>query len=106
MLGAVAMSSCCIVPLVLLSLGVTGAWIGGLASLYQYKWIFFLVTAGFLGGEFYMVYRKPLASACDSGSYCATPQSNRVNKVEFWTATFLSLRALAFPYIAPAFLES
>lgn len=105
-LGAVAMSSCCIVPLVLFSLGVTGAWIGSLASLYQYKWIFFLVTAGFLGGGFYMVYRKPLAGACGSGGTCATPLSDRVNKTVLWTATFLSLAALAFPYVAPAFLES
>ena len=105
-LGAVAMSSCCIAPLVLFSLGATGAWIGGLASLYQYKWIFFLATAGFLGGGFYMVYRKPLASACDSGSACATPLSDRINKIALWTATFLSLAALAFPYVAPALLES
>jgi mercuric ion transport protein len=105
-LGAVAMSLCCIVPLVLFSLGVTSAWIGGLASLYQYKWIFFLATAGLLGGGFYMVYRKPLASACDSGATCATPLSDRINKIVLWTATFLSLTALAFPYVAPALLES
>ncbi len=105
-LGAVAMSSCCIAPLALFSLGVTGAWIGGLASLYQYKWIFFLATAGFLGGGFYIVYRKPLASACASGGYCATPLSDRINKIVLWTATFLVLAALAFPYVAPAFLES
>ena len=61
-LGAIAMSSCCIPPLVLFSLGVTGAWIGGLASMYPYKWIFFAVTAGFLGGGFYLVYRAPAAT--------------------------------------------
>ena len=105
-LGAVAMLSCCIAPLALFSLGVTGAWIGGLASLYQFKWIFFFATAGFLGGGFYMVYRKPLASAYDSGGYCATPLFDRFNKIVLWTATFLSLAALAFPYVAPAFLES
>ncbi|MEE9267597.1 MAG: mercuric transporter MerT family protein [Gammaproteobacteria bacterium] len=105
-LGAVAMSLCCIVPLVLFSLGVTSAWIGGLSSLYPYRWIFFLVTAGFLGGGFYMVYRKPQAGACDSGKTCATPLSDRVNKIALWTATFLSLAALAFPYYAPALLES
>ena len=30
LLGALAMSSCCILPLTLFSLGVTGAWIGNL----------------------------------------------------------------------------
>ncbi len=43
-IGALAMTSSCILPLVLLSLGATGAWIGNLASLYQYKWIFLLDT--------------------------------------------------------------
>ncbi len=103
-LGAVAMSSCCIVPLVLFGLGITGAWIGALTSLYPYKWMFFLVTAGFLGGGFYMVYRKPLASACDSGSTCATSLSDRVTKAALWTATVLVMAALAFPYVAPVLL--
>jgi hypothetical protein len=32
-LGAVAASSCCIVPLALFSLGMSGVWIGNLAAL-------------------------------------------------------------------------
>ena len=32
-LGAIAASSCCIVPLVLFSLGATGAWVGNLGAL-------------------------------------------------------------------------
>ena len=32
-IGALAMSSCCILPLVLFSLGVTGAWLGNLTAL-------------------------------------------------------------------------
>ena len=104
-LGALAMSSCCILPLVLFSLGVTGAWIGGLASMYPYKWIFFAVTAGFLGGGFYLVYRKPLATECDSGNDCATPIANRINKVALWGSTGLVLAAAAFSYVSPIFLE-
>ena len=105
-IGALAMSSCCILPLVLFSLGVTGAWIGSLAALYPYKWIFLLITAGFLAGGFYMVYRKPRTSESGPGSCCATPLSNRINKTVLWTATVLALAATAFPYVAPAFLES
>ena len=105
-LGAVAMSSCCIVPLVLFSLGVTGAWIGNLAALYPYKPYFFVATAGFLGAGFYRAYRKPKASACTADGYCATPISDRINKAVLWSATVLVLAALAFPYVAPVFLES
>lgn len=105
-LGAIAMSSCCILPLVLFSFGITGAWLGSLSSLYSYKWYFFLATAGFLGGGFYWVYRKAPAPECGPGSYCARPSSNRITKVALWTATTLALVALAFPYVAPAFLET
>lgn len=105
-LGAIAMSSCCIVPLVLFSLGLTGAWIGSLSALYPYKWYFFLATASFLGGGFYMVYRKPPAAQCVDGSYCARLSSKRITKTLLWAATALALVALAFPYVAPGFLET
>lgn len=105
-LGAVAMSSCCIVPLVLFSLGITGAWIGNLAALYPYKIYFFIATAGFLAAGFYKAYRKPRATACAPGTYCATPVSDRVNKVVLWSSTVLVVAALAFPYYAPLLLGS
>ena len=39
-LGALAASSCCIVPLILFSLGIGGAWIGNLTVLEPYRPIF------------------------------------------------------------------
>ena len=105
-LGALAMSSCCILPLVLFSLGITGAWIGNLAALYPYKAYFLLATAGFVAGGFYMTYRKPKAANCESGSTCAAPISNSINKAALWTATVLALAAFAFPYYAPLLLQS
>ena len=104
-LGALAMSSCCIVPLVLFGLGVTGAWIGNLTALYPYKPVFFAVTAAFLAAGFYMVYRRPKTVACDEGSYCASPMSDRINKIVLWSATLLVVAALAFPYAAPFLLD-
>ena len=44
-LGALAMTSCCILPLVLVSLGVTGVFIGQLTALYAYKWVTFSLAA-------------------------------------------------------------
>ncbi len=106
LLGAFAMSSCCILPLVLFSLGVTGAWIGNLAALYPYKMYFFLATAGFLAAGFYGAYRKPKAAACEGDGNCGTPISGRINKVVLWGSTVLVLAALAFPYYAPLLLDS
>ncbi len=105
MLGALAMSSCCILPLVLFSLGVTGAWIGNLAALYPYKMYFLVPTAALLAGGFYKVYHKPKTSACEEGSYCATPISDRINKSVLWVSSVLVLAALAFPYFAPLLLD-
>ncbi len=105
-LGALAMSSCCIVPLALFSLGVTGAWIGNLTALYPYKLYFFAITAGFLAGGFYKVYRKPKASAREGETYCTSPVSDRINKVVLWTASILVAAALAFPYVVPLLLEA
>ena len=101
-LGALAVSSCCILPLVLFSVGITGAWIGKLTALYPYKLYFFVPAAGFIAGGFYLVYRKP--KACEAGGDCATPVSDRINKVALWSSTALVLVALAFPYVAPALL--
>ncbi len=105
-LGALAMSSCCIVPLVLFSLGVTGAWIGNLAALYPYKPYFFVATAGFLAAGFYRAYRKPKTAACGPRADCATPISDRINKAVLWVSTVLVLAALAFPYYAPILLDT
>ena len=110
-LGALAMSSCCILPLVLFSLGITGAWIGNLAALYPYKLYFLVPTAGFLAGGLYLAYRKPQApawegAACGSDGYCGTPISDRINKTVLWASTVLVLAALTFPYYAPLLLDS
>lgn len=103
-LGALAASSCCILPLVLFSLGIGGAWIGNLTALYPYKPYFVTITLLFLAGGFYMAYRKPKA-VCEPGSYCATPASGRVLKISLWSATLLVAAALAFPYVAPYLLD-
>lgn len=102
-LGAVAASSCCIVPLVLFSLGIGGAWIGNLTALAPYQWIFILITLGFLGSGFYLVYRRP-KSTCAEDAACARPLPNRLVKTALWFATVLVVAALAFPYVAPVLL--
>ncbi len=73
-IGAILASSCCIAPLILLTLGVSGAWIGNLTALEPYKFYFIAGTLVFLGLGFWQVYFKP-KQACEVGSYCASPAS-------------------------------
>ena len=98
-LGALAASSCCIVPLVLFSLGISGAWIGNLTALSPYKPIFITITLGFLGYGFWMVYRKP--KACADGAACARPLPNRLVKTALWASTLLIFTAIFWAQIAP-----
>ena len=63
-LGAIAATSCCILPLALFGLGITGAWIGNLAALTPYQPIIIPITAGFLVYGYYLVYWKPKKACC------------------------------------------
>ena len=104
-LGALAASSCCIVPLILFSLGIGGAWIGNLTALAPYKPLFVAGTAGVLGYGFYLVYRKP-RRACADDAACARPIPNRLVQLALWIATALVLAAFAFDYVAPLLLRA
>ncbi|MER9647969.1 mercuric transporter MerT family protein [Mesorhizobium sp. M0199] len=104
-LGALAASSCCIVPLILFSLGIGGAWIGNLTALAPYKPFFVTGTAGLLGYGFYLVYWKP-RRACADGAACARPIPSRFVQLALWIATVLVLAAFAFDYIAPLLLDA
>ena len=102
MLGALASMSCCILPVALFTLGISGAWIGNLTALAPYQPIFFAATAGFLGVGYYLVYRQPKV-ACADGT-CVRPLPNRSVKAMLWSATVLVLAAVAFDYLAPVLL--
>ena len=101
-LGALAASSCCVVPLVLFAAGISGAWIGNLTALAPYQPIFFVATAGCLGVGYYLVYRGPRV-ACAEGA-CGRPLPRRGVKAALWAATALVMGALAFDFLAPVLL--
>ena len=102
-LGALAASSCCILPLVLFSLGASGAWIGNLTALAPYQPIFIAVTLGFLGYGYYLVYRKP-KQAYNDGS-CSRAAPGWLVKGALWGATLLVATAAVFPWVAPRLLD-
>src|SRR5260221_10092476 len=63
LLGALAASSCCILPLVLFSLGVSGAWIGNFTQLAPYQPYFIAATIGFLGCGYLPVFPAPVVAS-------------------------------------------
>ena len=101
-IGAVLASSCCIVPFVLISLGVSGAWIGQLSALEPFKPYFIGATALLLALGFWHVYfKKP--EPCEDASYCARPESSRLTQLALWIATSLITLATTIDFWAPLF---
>jgi mercuric ion transport protein len=101
-IGAVLASTCCTAPLVLLTLGISGAWIGTLTALEPYKPYFAVVALVFIGLGFRQVYFKA-KPACVDGTYCAKPQSTLITKTALWIATALVVLALTIDGWAPFF---
>jgi mercuric ion transport protein len=100
LLGALTASSCCILPVVLFSLGISGAWIGNFTQLAPYKPFFIVATVAFLGTGYWRVFRTA-NDACADGEACARPLPSRIVKATLVIATVLAIAAFAFDYVAP-----
>ncbi len=104
-LAAIGASSCCVVPLALFTLGVSGAWIADLTALAPYQPVFVALALACVGGGFVLARRKSQA-ACAEGSYCARPASDRIVRFGLWTAAVLVIVAVVFPRLAPLIISS
>src|SRR5215471_1797038 len=98
-LGALAASSCCIAPLALFSLGISGAWIGNLTALAPYQPYFIAATLVCLVYGYWLVYR-PRKVACAEGAACAKPLPKRLVMLGLILATVLVAGALAIDLLA------
>jgi mercuric ion transport protein len=100
-LAAILASACCLGPLVLLALGVSGAWIGNLSALERYRPIFIGVALVALYFAHRRIYRP--AVECAPGELCAVPTARKSYKLLFWIVAGLLGIALVFPLVAPLF---
>ena len=105
LLGALAAASCCIMPLVLFGLGVSGAWIGNLTRLAPYQPIFIVVSLACLGAGAWLT-RRESKRACAEGKACARPLPNRLVKTALIVAALLVVAAISFDFLGPLFLNS
>ncbi len=104
LLGALAASSCCILPIVLFGLGVSGAWIGNLTQIAPYQPYIIAATLAFLGGGYWLVHRSSQA-ACADGDACTRKLPSRLVKSGLVLATLLVVAALGFDFVAPLLLD-
>lgn len=100
-LAAILASACCLGPLILVTLGFSGAWIGNLTVLEPYRPA--LIGAALIA--MFFAHRRifrPI-QACKPGELCAVPRVRSAYKILFWVVSALVLVALAFPYALPLF---
>ena len=94
-------TACCLAPLVLVSVGLGGAWLSNLRALQPYQPIFIGIAVVALIFAYMRIFRP--AAECRSGEVCALPGTRRAYTVIFWIVAALVVVALGFPYAAPLF---
>ena len=100
--SALGASTCCVLPLVLVSIGVGGAWVAQLRELQQFQWIFIALALAAFGFAFYRLYLRSVP--CSPDSQCAIPAVKRRQRIAFWV-TLLSAKALVLsPFYVPVLL--
>ena len=95
-------SSCCLLPLVLLTVGISGAWISQLTALAPYQPLFLGIAATALGLGFWRAYHR---QDCAVGTLCETPNASRTTKAILWLGLIAILSALSVNLIAPLVLS-
>ena len=97
LLTSVLSVACCVGPLLLVSIGLGGAWATRLAALDPYRPWFVTLSILFLGWGIWSTWKKASRS-CGVGTVCRTPVKRTQKMV--WGIVLLSLLVLAFPWYA------
>jgi mercuric ion transport protein len=101
--SALGASTCCALPLVLVSAGIGGAWVAQLRALERFQWIFVAAALAAFGFAFYRLYLRP-AAACAADAACADPGVRRRQRIAFWM-TLVGAKALVLsPFYVPYLL--
>ena len=104
--SALAASACCVGPLLLVSLGVSGAWIGSLTALAPYQPVFLGGAILCLGIGFWLVYgRARRACPATAGTRLSRFVMGFLGvKGALWLGTALVTLAAAVDFGLPLFL--
>jgi len=100
-LAALLAGACCLGPLILVSIGMSGAGLAYLPRLEPYRPLFLAVGALALAFAWQRIYRP--AAECKPGEVCAIPRVRRGYKIGFWSVAALLLVVFVYPYFAPLF---
>ena len=94
--AAIGASLCCVVPLVLVSLGISGAWLASLTALEPYRPWFAISAVAALAFAGWRLYGP--GSRCEDDRVCADPCVLRRRRRVLWMAVAVIVPLLLFPY--------
>ena len=99
--AAVGATACCFGPLLVITLGLGGAWAARMKGLEPFQPVFVVLTVGFLGLAFHRLYVRP--RKCAPGQTCESPRVLQRQRIAFWiVATLIALMA-TFPLFSHYF---
>jgi mercuric ion transport protein len=101
--SAAGASICCVGPFLLLSLGISGAWISGLAEIEPYRPIFIGLSILFLGLAFHRLYFKSRTDASELS--CTDQRALNQRRFSFWLAAIVIFGLIAVPWFVPYLLK-
>ncbi len=99
--AAIGASACCAGPLLLVILGVGGAWGSRLVALEPLQPYFVAIALSFFGFAFYRLYRTQ--GACTPSEACAVSAVRSRQRIIFWVVAAVAAALMAFPFYAPMF---
>lgn len=102
--AALMASACCVLPLLLAVLGISGAWISQMRGLQPYSTGLMALASASLGLAAWRLFRSaPQAeSACDAGDESCR-NINVTARRWFWLVAMLTLIPMLVPLAAPLF---
>lgn len=96
--AGLAASACCVLPLIFLWIGISGAWIANLTALAEYHLWIVSCALLLLGVSYHLIFRSN-DNECDEGQICSKQLSQKLVKGAFFGAAILIAIAAVFPYI-------
>lgn len=100
--SSVIASTCCVIPLVLVLVGITGAWMVNLTSLQPYTPLFTVIALGALVWAGYLIFFKA-ANTCSYPDGAACDTTRRYTKWIFLVCALFIAALLSFPLFASYF---
>ena len=96
-ISALGASTCCMLPLALVSAGLGGAWVAQLRSLERFYPVFVSLAIAAFCYAFYRLYLKRARCATDAETGCAVPVSRRGQRIAFWATLVAAKTLILFP---------